>query len=174
MTGIRETNPLKRWTLISWSSLSSWTRQILHALVCTRLRYTVHGPCTLDSCWSKREENECMSFGIFTCCLSRAYTVMEKSNNTHLYVTKLKKSKYEEEKNSKCDTPKLNMWQNSKIQNVTKLKKTQNVTKLKNSIMTKLNNSKCDKTQMWQDSKFDKPPKVKKWQKSKTKNVKNY
>ena len=26
-----------------------------------------------------------MSFGIFTCCLSRAYTVMEKSNNTRLY-----------------------------------------------------------------------------------------
>ena len=26
-----------------------------------------------------------MSFGIFTCCFSRAYTAMEKSNNTHLY-----------------------------------------------------------------------------------------
>ena len=26
-----------------------------------------------------------MSFGIFTCCLSRAYMAMEKSNNTRLY-----------------------------------------------------------------------------------------
>ena len=27
-----------------------------------------------------------MSFGIFSCYLSRAYTAMEKANNTHLYV----------------------------------------------------------------------------------------
>ena len=26
-----------------------------------------------------------MSFGIFTCCLSRPYTAMEKSSNTRLY-----------------------------------------------------------------------------------------
>ena len=26
-----------------------------------------------------------MSLGIFTCCLSRAYTAMEKSNNARLY-----------------------------------------------------------------------------------------
>ena len=45
------------------------------------------------------------------------------------------------------------MWQNSKTQKETKLKKTKNVTKLKkikmwqNSNVTKLKNSKCDLTQ---------------------------
>ena len=44
--------------------------------------YHVHYMAADQRVWLK---NECMSFGIFTCCLSRAYTAMEKSNNTRLY-----------------------------------------------------------------------------------------
>ena len=57
MTAMREENPLKRGRLISWSSSSSCTRQILPALVCTCLRYMVHGPairhvpCTMYTTW---------------------------------------------------------------------------------------------------------------------------
>ena len=74
-------------------------------------------------------------------------------------VTKFNNSKGDKNQNLKCDeTQKHKMWQNSKTQNLTKLK-----------------NSKCDKTQwhkMWQNSKSKNVAKLKKSQ-NVTKNPKN-
>ena len=65
-------------------------------------------------------------------------------------VTKLKKLKIGRKKNSKCDkTQKLNMWQNSKT-----------------NYVTKLTNSECDKTQI-----CGKTQNFKMLQNSKTQNV---